>query len=135
MCQIDVLYGKSLIIDFLDDFLKKRTAIENTPWKMRTKKTILTIPRENVTFCMSLPTSWSSLVLTFEWRRERLNQELGNCVVVRKKKYKMKYSCKKNFFVMSRQHHQSALFLQKKFCCWNMRQILYDCIVNNEKRK
>ena len=27
MCQIDVLYGKSLIIDFLDDFLKKRTAI------------------------------------------------------------------------------------------------------------
>ena len=30
MCQIDVLYGKSLIIDFLDDFLKKRTAIKNT---------------------------------------------------------------------------------------------------------
>ena len=29
MCQIDVLYGKSLIIDFLDDFLKKRTAIED----------------------------------------------------------------------------------------------------------
>ena len=27
VCQIDVLYGKSLIIDFLDDFLKKRTAI------------------------------------------------------------------------------------------------------------
>ena len=27
MCQIDVLYGKSLIIDFLDNFLKKRTAI------------------------------------------------------------------------------------------------------------
>ena len=30
MCQIDVLYRKSLIIDFLDDFLKKRTAIKNT---------------------------------------------------------------------------------------------------------
>ena len=100
---------------------------------MRTKKTILTIPRENVTFCMSLPTSWSSLVLTFEWRRERLNQELGNCVVVRKKKYKMKYSCKKNFFVMSRQHHQSALFLQKKFCCWNMRQILYFIVCKNHE--
>ena len=28
VCQIDVLYGKSLIIDFLDDFLKKRTAIK-----------------------------------------------------------------------------------------------------------
>ena len=28
VCQIDVLYGKSLIIDFLDDFLKKRTVIE-----------------------------------------------------------------------------------------------------------
>ena len=27
MCQIDVSYRKSLIIDFLDDFLKKRTAI------------------------------------------------------------------------------------------------------------
>ena len=27
MCQIDVLYGKSLIIDFLDNILKKRTAI------------------------------------------------------------------------------------------------------------
>ena len=31
MCQIDVLYGKSLIIDFLDDFLKKRTAIRYIP--------------------------------------------------------------------------------------------------------
>ena len=30
MCQIDVLYGKSLIIDFLDDCLKKRTAIKYT---------------------------------------------------------------------------------------------------------
>ena len=29
MCQIDVLDGKSIIIDFLDDFLKKRTAILN----------------------------------------------------------------------------------------------------------
>ena len=29
MCQIDVLYGKSLIIDFLDNFLKKRTALKN----------------------------------------------------------------------------------------------------------
>ena len=32
MCQIDVLYGKSLIIDFLDDFLKKRTAIVPTDY-------------------------------------------------------------------------------------------------------
>ena len=31
MCQIDVLYGKSLIIDFLDEFLKKRTAIRYIP--------------------------------------------------------------------------------------------------------
>ena len=31
MCQIDVLYGKSLIIDFLDNFLKKRTAIGSIP--------------------------------------------------------------------------------------------------------
>ena len=27
MCQIGVSYGKSLIIDFLDNFLKKRTDI------------------------------------------------------------------------------------------------------------
>ena len=27
MCQIDVLCGKSLIIDFLENFFKKRTAI------------------------------------------------------------------------------------------------------------
>ena len=31
MCQMDVFFGKSLIIDFLNNLCKKRTAIVNTP--------------------------------------------------------------------------------------------------------
>ena len=34
MCQIDVLCGKSLIIDFLENFFKKRTAIKLSTSKM-----------------------------------------------------------------------------------------------------
>ena len=30
MCQIDVLYGKSLISDFLDNFLKKKNSYNST---------------------------------------------------------------------------------------------------------